>query len=423
MSTDNSNTNELQDCRRQHQYFDSELDDLPLTMEAFRVYCHLCRRAGRKDAAFPSYKSIGEACFRGSYPESSPESLKVKAIAAVAELVSWNLLSKKERRLTSGGQTSNLYSLSDALKWFKQPTEKSSLVRKKGSFKGNRFSKTPDNPELPPLIVSDYPPDNPELPPLVVSDYPPDSHELPKGNKYKSSKIEEVQSEESPLTPQRGNAAAPTPVEFFEEIQTASVQVEVVEDPSPTRFHCQNRSESSHEIEDPGLDKNSVAQVEVVTSSKKPSKRKTGLDSETQAWFLEAYLSNKPSNFTDHRKLSPQVCKKIQQLIAEHQDRAIEVFTAALIWVREQKDDWWRKTAQFSLDNLATNGKIEQFAEKHAFALQHDPAYRDRVEGRATSMDAGYRTGTFTDNTGLTVPADSFSARAAAAQANSLFFQ
>ncbi|MCC5603373.1 helix-turn-helix domain-containing protein [Nostoc favosum] len=50
-------------------------------MEAFRVYSHLCRRAGCDNNAFPSYKSIGEACFRGSFPGSSTETLRQKAIA------------------------------------------------------------------------------------------------------------------------------------------------------------------------------------------------------------------------------------------------------------------------------------------------------------------------------------------------------
>ncbi|WP_414756582.1 hypothetical protein [Anabaena sp. CCY 9910] len=69
--------------RKRHIYMDSKLDDLPLTMEAYRVYCHLCRRAGCDNNAFPSYKSIGEACFRGSFPNSPTDSLRRKAITSL----------------------------------------------------------------------------------------------------------------------------------------------------------------------------------------------------------------------------------------------------------------------------------------------------------------------------------------------------
>lgn len=196
---------------------------------------------------------------------------------------------------------------------------------------------------------------------------------------------------ESPLTPHRGNAAkSSSPIA---KIENAADQEEEPKDSNQQiASSCTDLPESSQLTRNPELGKSSAAQLEAVPSSTKAKNSRRGksaLDEQTQAWFLEAYLSNKPSNFTDHRKLSPQVCKKIQELIASHQDQAIEVFASALTWVREQKDDWWRKTAQFSLDNVCTNGKIEQYADKHAFAMQHDSAYRDRVEGRAPSMDAG----------------------------------
>jgi hypothetical protein len=114
--------------RKRHIYMDSTLDDLPLTMEAYRVYCHLCRRAGCDNNAFPSYKSIGEACFRGSFPNSPTESLRRKAIAAVHELLAWNLVTKTSRE-KDGWQTSNHYSLTDMEDWLPYPTKPSSLIR------------------------------------------------------------------------------------------------------------------------------------------------------------------------------------------------------------------------------------------------------------------------------------------------------
>ncbi|WP_414546377.1 hypothetical protein, partial [Nostoc sp. CCY0012] len=121
--------------RKRHIYMDSKLDDLPLTMEAYRVYCHLCRRAGCDNNAFPSYKSIGEACFRGSFPHSPPDSLRRKAIAAVNELIYWNLITKT-CRAKDGFQTSNHYSLTDLEDWFPTPSQPSSLIRGKKDSSG-----------------------------------------------------------------------------------------------------------------------------------------------------------------------------------------------------------------------------------------------------------------------------------------------
>ena len=72
----------------------SELDDFPLSAEAFRVYAHLVRRAGKSRKAWPSYQNIGETCFRASYPNAAKSTLKIKAIDAVRELVDHRLINK-----------------------------------------------------------------------------------------------------------------------------------------------------------------------------------------------------------------------------------------------------------------------------------------------------------------------------------------
>ncbi|MDZ8070419.1 MAG: hypothetical protein RMY64_33230 [Nostoc sp. DedQUE08] len=106
MSTDSFSDNR----RKRHIYMDSKLDDLPLTMEAYRVYCHLCRRAGCDNNAFPSYKSIGEFCFRGSFPNSPTDTLRRKAIAVM------NTWEK-----TKGGWTNLMQRYNQALQTEKQP--------------------------------------------------------------------------------------------------------------------------------------------------------------------------------------------------------------------------------------------------------------------------------------------------------------
>ena len=94
----------------------SELDDLGLTSKAFRVYGHLARRAG-KHGAFPSYLSIGKACFGPDYPEAKPATWKRLAITAVAELVTAGLIRKENRRDPSGSHTTNIYFLTQREQW------------------------------------------------------------------------------------------------------------------------------------------------------------------------------------------------------------------------------------------------------------------------------------------------------------------
>jgi hypothetical protein len=135
--------------KKRHIYIDSKLDDLPLTMEAFRVYCHLCRRAGCDNNAFPSYKSIGEACFRGSFPNSSSETLRRKAMAAVDELVCWNLITKATKKKLDGSPSSNQYRLTDIDDWFSEATKQSSLTRGKTKTNVN-------NEEIPGVVLGEH---------------------------------------------------------------------------------------------------------------------------------------------------------------------------------------------------------------------------------------------------------------------------
>ena len=170
-------SDQLLDRRRGQTYFDGTLDDLPLTLEAFRVYCHLIRRASGKNSAFPSYQKIGLVCFGGSFPDSSPESLRQKAIAAIKELISWNLITKITRNRDDGSKSSNQYRLNDQSEWRSSPTEKTELARKKGTFRGNRFTKSEQKEEV---VVPNYQGGgspqlpaggSPQLPALVVGDY------------------------------------------------------------------------------------------------------------------------------------------------------------------------------------------------------------------------------------------------------------
>ena len=98
-------------------FIHSELDDLDITAEAFRVYAHLARRAGSNGKAYPSYQSIGERCFRKQYPNASSETLRRKAIAAVNELIELGLILKRPNIKKDGSHATNDYRLTPRREW------------------------------------------------------------------------------------------------------------------------------------------------------------------------------------------------------------------------------------------------------------------------------------------------------------------
>jgi len=93
------------------------LDDTPLTIWAFRVYAHLVRRTGRKGKAWPSYKSIGEHCFRATLQTASAATLRRRAIEAINELKAAGLIAVEQRTREDGGDTSNVYRLTPYRSW------------------------------------------------------------------------------------------------------------------------------------------------------------------------------------------------------------------------------------------------------------------------------------------------------------------
>jgi len=90
----------------------SSIDDLDLTLEAFRVYSHLSRRWGDgTHDSVGSYSKIGEHCFRASFPCASKATLKRKAIAAIKELEENRLIEKHKHQGYDGRDISNSYTL------------------------------------------------------------------------------------------------------------------------------------------------------------------------------------------------------------------------------------------------------------------------------------------------------------------------
>jgi hypothetical protein len=90
----------------------SLIDDLDLTLEAFRIYAHLARRWGDgTHDSVGSYRKLGEHCFRASFPCASPATLKRKAIAAIQELEENGLIEKHKHQGNDGRDISNSYTL------------------------------------------------------------------------------------------------------------------------------------------------------------------------------------------------------------------------------------------------------------------------------------------------------------------------
>jgi len=117
---------EVRDDRKVPIFIHSELDDLGLTPEAFRVYCHLVRRAGNKGQAFPKISTIGAKCFPALSRSKNGKpcrigvteaSQKRMTLNALSELEQMCLIKRIKRKKGNGKQTSNVYILLDKDVW------------------------------------------------------------------------------------------------------------------------------------------------------------------------------------------------------------------------------------------------------------------------------------------------------------------
>jgi hypothetical protein len=100
----------LRDRRSNPVYIDSRVDDMSLSSDAFRVYCHLVRRAGRDGCAFPSHQSIGDVCFGADSPSAAwRERLSIRA---VKELLARGMIARKLR-----ARRSTLYEITPLEEW------------------------------------------------------------------------------------------------------------------------------------------------------------------------------------------------------------------------------------------------------------------------------------------------------------------
>jgi hypothetical protein len=279
MTTDSFSDNR----KKRHIYMDSKLDDLPLTMEAYRVYCHLCRRAGCDNNAFPSYKSIGEACFRGSFPNSPTDSLRRKAIAAVNELIAWNLIHKTSRSF-DGLQTSNHYSLTDMEDWFTASSTPSTLIR--GSKQHKSAGGTPSSVGGIPLVVlGGHPGSAGGTPPVVLGGHPGSV-----GGTPKDYPIEDYPIEVYPLK----DALRTQELCVCEE--TDLEQLNQQKEPIPESSSLlSNQSKSSHQTDNPSCRLSTAGGSFdfIEQANKDPYKSAQNVEELIEAWITD------PTTFAD----------------------------------------------------------------------------------------------------------------------------
>lgn len=134
----------LRDERTPWLNIHSAYDEMPLTIEAFRVLCHFARRANNETKETKTtYKNIGEVCFKATYPNSAPNTLRRRAIKAVSELEGFGLV-RKEPWYTDGGDLlGNIFILTHTTSWkldFDPSLTNNSLVRGVSSDTGNAES-------------------------------------------------------------------------------------------------------------------------------------------------------------------------------------------------------------------------------------------------------------------------------------------
>jgi hypothetical protein len=98
-------------------FLHSKLDDYGLTLWAFRVYAHLCRRAGVNGVAWPTYRSIGRTCFGSSFPTWQDDTLRRRAMEAVRELEEKKLIRVIRRANADGGSAPNIFEITRVSEW------------------------------------------------------------------------------------------------------------------------------------------------------------------------------------------------------------------------------------------------------------------------------------------------------------------
>jgi hypothetical protein len=188
--------------RRQQPFIwlDLALDDFGLGVDAFRVYVHLCRRAGKDGNAFPSYASIGEHCFKADSPNAKPESLRRRAMRAIQELIEKGLIEHERRTGKTGQYVSNHYWIND-------------------------LKEVASDCESPGLVTVNHQASDCESPGLVTDNHQASDCESPAYIEVDPLETDPLETDPSkhPPTPQRGDTPETIIAELISEPESATI--------------------------------------------------------------------------------------------------------------------------------------------------------------------------------------------------------
>lgn len=217
-----------------------ELDDAPLTVDAFRVYAHLVRCAGKNGLIFPSYLSIGEKCFRVSVGLTAhPRSLRNRAMKAMKELVDVGLVIKQTRnKRESSENDSNIYTLTPRRQWVDDLRTRGEAL--KAAVKEAKLEKhsaaereTGGIPTVPPPSIQGMPPGMVAMPPPGIQGMPRGMVSMPEVSSTEVLQSFEVPSTEAAAITLEDNAratevpdaAADSPVGLTPQAMPATLEV------------------------------------------------------------------------------------------------------------------------------------------------------------------------------------------------------
>ncbi|MEH2361064.1 hypothetical protein [Nostoc sp.] len=154
-----------------------------------------------------------------------------KAIAAVNELISWNLVTKTSRE-KDGFQTSNHYSLTDLEDWFPYATKPSSLIRGKKDSSGEGRIPRGAGGTLG-VMLGEHPRGAGGTPPVVLGGHPGSAGGTPKDYPIEDYPIEVYPLKDAPLA----KLPAPPTQECVcekEELDLTTEEIEL-EEPTPEK--------------------------------------------------------------------------------------------------------------------------------------------------------------------------------------------
>ena len=307
------------------------IDDIRISSDAFRIYFHIVRRVGKHEKAWPSYRSMGTHCF----PELKEDSARVKAIKAVKELITMNLI-EVEKNQTATGFHSNNYYLTDDSEW-----------------------KIPSSPTLPPPSSPTLPPSSPTLP---ISDL-----------QYKDFKtLKDSQGKKDPLTPKGGTGC-------------------LSEEGEGENLTGGGEERSPNPVEPPQAIQQGAPEQKSILSEDQIPPAPTPIFSvhkkEDQARIVAIYQSNKPAAWLPVNNLHRAIRVQVDSLLSsEDFSGDLEAFLTRLENALLELNDpttrfgWFRNQGNLGITTLLSN------YGKHL--MEFSNAWTERQNSRAQTSDS-----------------------------------